>query len=408
MEVIKLLTLNRNGFSADVVKEVLHYKKGSRQINFKYHLLDQDDTYLGDITHLMVSKGSSISLDNQAEIHRSANFRVRDTGEINFLKERIQPFAQVWIPPGPILARDFTFLEDTQPVLYDTLRKAPAEGGYAEFPLGVFLLSTPELEYENDKQYRNITAYDKLQILVDDGFTERYVANEGAVITDEVVALLQQAGLTKINIADSDKTLPAWQAWDPDVSRLEVINQLLGIINYEPIYVDEYGYFTSRPYRTPAQRAAEHEYSINELSVILPGAKAKTDFFSVPNEWVGIVSEPDRPPLTYTYQNTNPDSPTSIGNKGWTKTKYIDVDAADQESLEGIVQKQAYMDTQVHTEVEFNTALMPFHSHNDVYQLNHHKLAVDGKFEELSWSMDLSSEGNMTHRARAVISTGGG
>lgn len=403
-----MLSLKRNGFSAEVVREVLHYKKGSRQTDFRYHLLDQDDTYLGDITHLMVSNGSSISLDNQAEIHRSANFRVRDTGEINFLSDRIQPFARVWIPPGPVLSKDFTFLEDTQPVLYDTLRKAPAEGGYAEFPLGVFLLSTPELEYENDKQYRNITAYDKLQILVDDGFTERYVANVGTVVTDEVQTLLQQAGITKINIANSDKTLPAWQAWDPDVSRLEVINQLLSIINFESIYVDEYGYFTSRPYRTPAQRAAEHEYNTDALSVIMPGAKAKTDFFNVPNEWVGIVSEPDRDPLTYTYQNTNPDSPTSIENKGWTKTKYIDVDAVDLESLQGIVEKQAYMDTQVYTELEFTTAVMPFHSHHDVYEINHSKLEVQGKFEELRWSMDLSSDGAMTHVARAVISTGGG
>ena len=407
MEVIHLISLERNGFTPDMIKEILTYQKGSRNLQFRYNLLDKADKVLGDITPLMVADSNSVSMDNMAEIHRTASFRVRDTGEINYLSERIQPYARLWIPPGPVLSRDFTFLEDTQPILYDSLRKAPQEGGWAEFPLGVFLLSTPEKEYEGNMKFRNIEAYDKLQILVDDGFNARYIADEGDNIVDEVIALLQDAGLSKINIESSSKELPTWLSWDPGVTRLEVINQLLGIINYEPIYVDEYGYFSSRPYRSPEQRASEYEYRTDQYSVIEPGAKARTGYFAVPNEWVGVVSEPDRVPLTYTYQNTNPDSPTSIGNKGWTKTKYIDVEAVDIESLRGIVEKQAYKDSQVLTEMEFSTAVMPFHSHSDVYRVQHHKLDVDAKFEELGWSMDLRADGSMSHRARQVIATGG-
>jgi hypothetical protein len=272
-----------------------------------------------------------------------------------------------------------------------------------EFPLGVFLLSTPEKSYQNQNVYRSIQAYDKLQILLDDGFTARYVANEGEYVTDVITDIIQEAGITQLNIIRSEVQLPTWFSWDPDVSRLEVVNQLLKAINYEPLYVDEYGYFTSQPYRSPVIRSAEYDYKTDAWSVISPGATALQDFFAVPNQWVGVISEPDRVPLTYTYENLNPDSPTSIPARGRTVTKYIDVDAADIESLQGIVQKQAFDDSQVYTELTFQTALMPMHSHNDVYRLQHHKLGIDAKFQELGWSMTLSAGAPMSHKAREII-----
>ncbi|RSL28727.1 hypothetical protein D7Z54_35040, partial [Salibacterium salarium] len=124
-----------------------------------------------------------------------------------------------------------------------------------EFPLGVFLLSTPQKEYEGDNIYRNIDAYDKLQMLVDDGFTERLVADQGERVTDFIESIISEAGIEKINIERAKKQFPTWMSWDPDVSRLEVINELLEVLNYEKLHVDEHGYFTSRPYRTPEQRS---------------------------------------------------------------------------------------------------------------------------------------------------------
>ncbi|SDI19478.1 hypothetical protein SAMN05192534_12461 [Alteribacillus persepolensis] len=373
MEVVIIQSLNR-GFSKEIVQAMLHGGFGSRKLNFSFALLNENDRSIGDITHLVIADSSEVSMDSEAEIHRTAKLRVRDTGEIDFLKERIQPFAELHMKNGSI-----------------------------EFPLGVFLLSTPQKEYEGDNIYRNIDAYDKLQILVDDGFTARVVADEGELVTDFIISLLQDAGITKINIERSDKTFPTWLSWDPDVSRLEVINELLDVINYENLYVDEYGYFVSRPYRTPAQRSAEYTYETNHLSVITPGATSTEDYFSVPNQWVGIVSEPDRVPLTYTYENTKEDSPTSIPSRGRTITKYIDTDSVDLEALQGTVQKQAYQDSQIAAEMKLNTAIMPMHSYNDIIRVKHDKLGIDAKFQEVAWSMPLSAGGTMSHTIKEVI-----
>ena len=181
------------------------------------------------------------------------------------------------------------------------------------------------------------------------------------------------------------------------------MNQLLQAINYEKLYVDEYGYFTSRPYRSPTIRTSEYEYKTDDRTDITPGATALQDFFAIPNQWVGVISEPDRVPLTYTYENLKKDSPTSIPNRGRTVTKYIDVDAADIVSLQGIVQKKAFKDSQIYTEMTFQTALMPMHSHNDIYHLQHDILGVNAKFQELKWSITLAAGSLMSHTAREII-----
>lgn len=367
--------LAQGPYTADQVKAALHAARGSRRLSFRFDLLDETDAIIRDVTPLVVTNESEISMDNSAQIKRTARFRIKDDGSINWLKHRIRPWARLWMP----------------------------DGGYVEWPLGVFLLSTPEREYQGAAIYRNVEAYDKTQILLDAGFTARYVVDVGTNYVDAVKQVLIGAGITKINIQATDKTLPSWLDWPPDTSRLEVANTLLKIINYEPLFVDEQGFFTSRPYVTPQQRAEEYTYATDSWSVISTGATDKLDYFSVPNQWVGVVSEPDRVPLTYTYTNTNPNSPTSTVNRGRTITKYINVDAADLESLQGIVQKQAFQDSQVAREVRFRTAVMPIHSYNDVYHLTHTRLGIDGKYQELSWRMPLHPGGEMEHVAREVV-----
>ncbi|GAK09016.1 hypothetical protein JCM19038_2827 [Geomicrobium sp. JCM 19038] len=304
---------------------------------------------------------------------------------------------------GRVINRDTSFLSTVQTTEQNKERLDPQQSGYAEFPLGVFLLSTPQREYQGSNRYRNIAAFDKLQILVDDGFTSRFIANQNELVTDVVRKIMTDAGISKINLERSDVRFPTWMDWSPDVSRLEVVNDLLRIINYDPVYVDEYGYFISRPHRNPDQRGSEYTYETDQLSVIGEGATVTEDTFDIPNEWVGIVSEPDRVPLTYTYQNTNPDSPTSIPNRGRKKTSYIDVDAVDLASLQGIVQKQAFEDSQIFTEMQFNTALMPHHSYNDVFTVRHDPLGINARFQETGWQMPLSAGAMMTHTVKQII-----
>jgi hypothetical protein len=370
--------LAQNGYTADQVKAALHAITGSRRLSYTFDLLDSNDNVLRDITGLVVAEQSSIKMDNSAaDIKRSATFNIKDDGTINWLQNRIRPWAKLQMP----------------------------DGGYVKWPLGIFLPVAPGRSYQGPSKYRQVTAYDKMYILKQSGPNARYVVDTGTNIAGAVVTVLQNLGIQKINIEPCTKTMPTWYDWTPDVSWLDVCNTLLKIINYEPLFVDEQGYFTSRPATTPQQRAEEYVYATDQWSVIATGATDELDYFSVPNQWVGIVSEPDKVVLTYTYQNDNPNSPTStVSRGGLIIRKTINVDAADLDSLQGIVQQQAYQDSQVARKVTFKTAAMPIHSYNDVYHLRHDKLGIDGKFQELSWEMPLKPGAEMTHVAQEVIS----
>jgi hypothetical protein len=365
-------------YTADQVKAALHAVHGSRRLSYTFDLLDANDRFIRNITGLVVTEQSTIKMDNTAQdIKRSATFHIKDDGSINWLQHRIRPWAQLQMP----------------------------DGGYVRWPLGIFLPVAPGRSYQGPSRYRQVTAYDKMYMLKQSGPNARYVVDTGTNIVGAVKTVLQNLGINQINIEPCDKTMPTWYDWTPDVSWLDVCNTLLKIINYEPLFVDEQGYFTSRPATTPQQRAEEYVYATDEWSIIAPGATDELDYFSVPNQWVGIVSEPDKVVLTYTYTNTNPNSPTStVSRGGLIIRKTINVDAADLDSLQGIVEQQAYQDSQVARKVTFKTAAMPIHSYNDVYHLKHDRLGIDGKYQELSWEMPLKPGAEMTHVAQEVIS----
>lgn len=395
-------TIARDNYTAEQVKAALHYS--NRKIAFRYELLDKNNQYKKALTTVF-SEGSSINYDLLAEIKRTAQFTLKDDGTINFLSDRIKPYCRLYIPPGRVLARYYTFLQPQFPALYKQIQEAPETGGWVEWPLGVFLLSTPSRKTNYASKIREVEAYDQLQVLKDDRVTGRYLIPAGTNFITAIKNLLDGAGITNQNLTPTTKTLPVDREWDGGTPKLEIINELLEALGYDKLYFDENGYAVAKPYTTPDQRASEYTYKNDDLSVIVPDTLKETlDLFNVPNQWVLVVSEPDRAPLKSIYTNDNPNSPTSTVSRGRTIVDYRQVDAPDQETLDTLAQQLAYKASQVYQEVVFETGIMPMHSHNDVYTLEHSKLGISAKFEEIGWSFELSAGANMRHIIRRVVS----
>lgn len=301
---------------------------------------------------------------------------VPEQPEINYISDRIQPFMEVQMP----------------------------DGNWIEFPLGIFLLSTPTKRDEVNGVYREIEAYDGLIILNDDKFMERYYIPAGKKYTDAVIDILRSAGIKKYNIADSPKTLQAPIEFPIGMSKLEAVNSLLEAINYTQIWVDARGYFTASPYIPPSERAIDYEYLDNEISVIYNGIEEELDFFGVPNVWVVTQSNPEKPPLVSVKVNNNPDSPTSTVNVGRNIVDFREVDdIADQETLDAYTERIAFEASQVYGRLRFKTALMPFHEYMDVLRVRYSPLKIDDKFSEVSWKMVLRAGGKMEHEVRKVV-----
>lgn len=362
-----------SGYSTDAVKKALH--AANRIIAFRYDLLDKQNNFKSQLNNVLAG---SVANNALAQIKRTARFNLRDDGSINFLSDRIKPWARLKMP----------------------------DAGWAEWPLGVFILSTPPRKSDSAGVVtREVDAYDLLQVLVDDKVSDRYVVSAGTNYITAGKTVLDGAGLTAQNLTATTKTLPADRDWAPGTTNLQIINDLLGAINYRSLWFDENGLAVAQPYVSPDVRASEYIYSDDDQSVMFPEVEQGLDLFGIPNKWVLVVSEPDRSVITSTYTNSNVLSPTGTVNRGRTIVDYrSSSEAVDQATLDAKVQRLAYEASQVYEQVTFETAIMPFHSDSDVLTLNFSKLGISDKYSETSWSYDLKAGSRMKHIIRKVVS----
>ncbi len=365
---------NPNNHTKQEIIDALVGKQGTRKLTYFYYLLDKDNVYIREMAEVL---SCSVNQDWLADIKRTASFRIQDQGRIDYSSNRIQPWVRLHIPPyGP--------------------------DDYAQWPQGVFLPSSPTRSTDDAEIItRDVEAYDPLQVFADDLVTARYAVAAGAVVTTGISTLL---GSIPKSVVASTKTLPTAKEWEPGTSKLSIINELCSSINYNSLSFDEYGTAIVSPYQTPAERGAEWTYADDSASVLSPNVSQTLDLFNIPNKWVLLVSDPDRIALISSYTNQSPTSPTSTVRRGRTIVDFRqEENAVDQAALDAKAARYAFEASQVFEAIEFKTALMPFHSGNDVYNLAFEPLGINGKYSEQSWTMTFEPGAMMGHRARRVV-----
>lgn len=138
---------NPNSHTEATILRALRGLDGSRRLTFRYELLDTTNMVLRALDEVVSGR---ISLNNLADIKRTASFRLRSTGTIDWLSDRIKPWVRLHLPPYG--ADDFV-----------------------EWPQGVFLPVTPRRDADTTSTvWRDIDAYDQGQIVADDQIPTRY------------------------------------------------------------------------------------------------------------------------------------------------------------------------------------------------------------------------------------------
>lgn len=365
---------NPNGHTAEEVVSVLRGDEGFRRFTFRHELLDAGNVFVQDLDNVI---SCTIEQNWLADIKRTARFTLAEIGVIDYLSDRIKPHIRTWLPPY-------------------------GENDFVEHAQGVFLLSSPTRNSdEQDRVTRDVEAYDGLKVLTDDKVLTRYTVAASTVYTTAVTALL---GSMPKSVAPSTKTLPAAKEWEPGTTKLKIINELLGAINYESLSFDEEGRAVAQAYRDPSSRGEEFVYGSGVVGLMVPSVDQELDLFSVPNAWTLVVSDPDRPALVASYVNSDPASPTSTVRRQRTIVDYrTEEEAADLAALSAKAARLAFEASQVFEAIDFYSALMPVHSGNDVFRIVYPSLAINTKYTEQSWSLTLQHGATMRHRARRVV-----
>lgn len=359
---------------AEVI-DALSGRLGPRTMNYRYDRLDELNTYLEPIDYVTSGKVSNNAL---AEIKRTAEFAILDRGGINFLKDRIRPWARLSMP----------------------------DGGLVEWPLGVFLLSTPDRALSTRGTVtREVKAYDQLVLLRDDTVSTRYSFAEGVAYTDAMATLVGTVVGVTAAIVPSDLVTPSVLEWEPGTTKLRILNDILAGANYGSAWFDESGTLICQPYQSPSERASEYTYADGSTGVRVGDATQTLDLMGVPNKWTLVSGDPAGAPIVATYTNENPRSPTSTVSRGRTIAAPVEtVEAADLATLEALAERRAFSASQIYEGLKFSTAAMPMHSNADVFTLTVPGLSIDGKFSEHSWTLELKAGASMEHVVRRVVS----
>lgn len=365
-----MIALATGRYTEEEVRRALHAAQGTRFVSYRYERLDANKIPLGTFDAVE----GSVRLDSEAQLQRTAQFSFRFDESVNWQAEYVRPVFCLRMP----------------------------DGGNAEWPLGVFLMPTVARTGARHV-FCDVEAYDTTLLLWDSQITKRHFIAKGTRYTAALSAVFSSVGVHDAIIEPSDALTQTALEWEAGTSRGQIAQELLTAAGYEPLSADAWGRWVCRKSKDPRARWAEYRYIADEASVLLPEVTAEEDIFRLPNVFTGIVSRPDRAPMSFTFEITDPKSPLAAVNRGGRRVSEVTVydDAASAQVLEGLVRKRAQEATQVFSKLTFSTAPMPHHAARDVYWVEIGR--ESGKYQETRWEMALSSDAEMQHEAQKEV-----
>ena len=372
-----MFIFNPRNYSDSEIDAVLHIKDRTQRVTFRYDLLDRNDVKIGELDGIEDAK---VSYGEFRTIKRSATFELNEYSQknIDYMSDQIQPWFILHMP----------------------------QGGTVEYPLGIFLLESPERQINGRFTSRNIGAYDKSLIIEGDRFTERFFIAAGTNYVGVIIKILTLSGISKISITSNSSVIRSDREIPIGAKVKEVVNNLLGEINYRSISVNEVGFFLSEPYVEPALRSITQWYIANRDSIILPQYTESLDLAGQFNVFTRVARNLDGDTeYVSTIVNDNPMSITSIQNRGGRRIVDLEEieNIADQETLNSYTRRIAINAMSTYSHLKFGSALMPTHGSADTLYCDFPIFDTPQVFSETSWEMDLKYDGVMQHEARRVV-----
>ena len=221
----------------------------------------------------------------------------------------------------------------------------------AETPLGTFAAAQVTPTDANGVESLAIEAFDRCWKVRDNKLENRLYIAAG---TNYITAIEQQLVASSIPVVlatPTSATLTEDREWDIGTSRLTIVNELLGEINYSQLYFTPEGFAVLRPATVPSAADLSHRISddpddlaagADRIDALLPRLTRTTDVYNAPNVFVAWCANPDKSGnMVARAENLNPQSPLSVPRRGRRIVQVTRVDnIASQEELKAYVDRQ--------------------------------------------------------------------
>jgi len=265
----------------------------------------------------------------------------------------------------------------------------------SQWPIGVFIASTPRTAYDDGSQAVTVDLYDKLLLLDQDKVEQTYSVEAGTNPIEAVAALVASVGETRVLADDFEETLPADKVWPVGTSKLRIANDLLKAANFFSLWVDGFGVFRLHKYRAADARETVWEFLDDEAGIYSPKFTHEEDGFNVPNKVIviGIGDAETEAPSAYAL-NEDPDSPWSYQgrNERWIAYTEEGVEATSTAVLAEIAQRRLLELSQTGSTFSVSHAPIPL-ALNDIVRFRHRPSGTDARavVQSVSLSMDVGA-----------------
>lgn len=308
--------------------------KGKRQEYFVYELLSLvNGLYLHNSYITTDVMQGSVSIDFSRDVIGAANFTVNDSCDIDYISDLIKPWYCMVV-----------------------------NGTTYQYPLGVYMLLSPQRRSDGKMVNRNIIGYDLLYALEQDKITTSITYASGTNATDLVETIIESVGSwVSHDIKSSTETLGTDMSYEVGKSKLFIINSLLNAINYYPLWANGNGVYRAEPWNEESYKTWVFED--NNESLYTSGIEARIDYAEMYNKVIIITNQlsEDTPPLysVLTFEDINLENhPFSYTNIGRYITKKFDSEAVSQDYVDSRAQRELLKMLEIEESINYNHAFV--------------------------------------------------
>lgn len=192
------------------------------------------------------------------------------------------------------------------------------DGGVTWEQWGIYLPTTPEVEWVDGEPSAQIDLFDKLAIPAGAKTAEWYAVDAGSNPIEAALAVLNLSGTQRVVYEPTTETLQVPMTWEPQTTHLRIINDLLASANYFSLWVDSGGAFRMDPYVSPSSRGTVFTFRSGVAAIHEGRIRRRLDTFDVPNRVKLIgTSDGDTPPLvSAAATDESADNPFSFDRRG--------------------------------------------------------------------------------------------
>lgn len=340
------------------------------QVDRGCDLLDTSNVVQADISSEL-GRGGRIDSVVARTIHRTC---ILPLAELDWGKARVRPWFSVW---NGI---------DAEPTRWN---------------MGVYSLDTPERRSGRTPAIYVAQGYDLLQLL-NAPYGASYSLASGSVVLTAVASLLSGFGVTsRISQVGIASTLAAARVWpiDQKTTRLKIVNELLAMIGYSPLWVDRDGYWRAQPLVNLATASPVWAYNADSATTTVGvDVSLQADVFEVPNQWVCVRDDPSLTSWAegagiYTVTNAA-NGPSSVAGRGRTIPEVVKITAVSQDAL--VAQGDVYAANAQRpvATLSVEVAPNPVHWHEEIVTYSDARIGATGLWVVKEWSLSLDG-GNM-------------